>query len=342
MRGGEPGEGYGKDKAHHALRTRAHKQLLLLLLPLLLFGLTACTFAASAGTPLPTPLPANAVPTVIALTARALASPTAAAATPLSAASPSPTAPPGAPTATPFPITLPTVTPTPQPTLPLPGTGYGVLQILYPGRDSRVVSPIRLRLAVQTGYTDAVRVELLGEDGRLIYRRLLRLSSNQPPHGLLTFALEIPFEVRGEAETARLQVLANDADGRPLFQNAIRLTLLTEGQPQINYRAADRSPILFQSPQPRQTIQGGQLVVVGKALRRADAVEALLIDGRGKVLLYRSAPLGTADADGYAPFTFHIPYKVNEALRVRLVVRENAITPPGVLYLNSLPLTLTP
>ena len=321
----------------------------LLLLPLLLLGLTACTFAASAGTPLPTPIPANALPTVIALTARALASPTAPAAptapaeaTPSPALTPTVPLPVGSPTPTPYPFNLPTITPTPQPPLHTAGTGYGVLQILYPGRDSRVISPIRLRLAVQTGYTDAVRVELLGEDGRLIYRRLLRLGNDQPPHGLLTFALEIPFEVRGEAEMARLQVLANDAYGRPLFQNAIRLTLLTEGQPQINYRAADRSPILFQSPLPHQTIQGGQIVVVGKALRRADAVEALLLDGQGKVLLYQTAPLGTADADGYAPFTFHIPYKVNKALRVRLVVRENAVTPPGVLYLNSLPLTLTP
>ena len=309
---------------------------------------SGCTFATLGGTPLPTPIPANALPTVIALTAQALASPpppasaTAPAATPSPTASPTPPLPAGSPTPTPFPLTLPTITPTPQPPLHTLGTGYGVLQILYPGQDSRVISPIRLRLAVQTGYTDAVRVELLGENGRLLYRRLLRLGDDQPPHGLLTFALEIPFEVRGEAEMARLQVLANDAYGRPLFQNAIQLTLLKEGQPQINYHAADRSPIVFQTPLSHQTIAGGQVVVVGKALRRADAIEALLVNTAGKVVVYQVAPLGTADADGYAPFAFHIPYKVTETTRVRLVVRENATTPPGVLYLNSLPLTLTP
>ncbi len=318
------------------------------LLWFLLLGLTACTLPTQAAAPLPTPLPANALPTVIALTARALASPTPAAtvapptATLSPTASPTPPLPPGSPTPTPFPLTLPTITPTPQPPLHTPGTGYGVLQILYPGPDSRLTSPIRLRLAVQTGYTDAVRIELLGEDGRLLYRRLVRLGEDQPPHGLLTFAFEIPFEVRGEAEIARLQVLANDAYGRPLFQNAIPLTLLKEGQQQINYHAADRSPILFQSPAPHQSITGGQIVVVGKALRRADAVEALLVNTAGKVVVYQAAPLGTADADGYAPFAFRIPYKVTETTHVRLVVRENATTPPGVLYLNSLPLTLNP
>ena len=310
--------------------------------------LSGCTLSTSASPPLPTPLPANALPTVIALTARALASPTPLATATVPEATPAPTASPtlplpaGSPTPTPFPLNLPTITPTPQPPPGIPGPGYGILQILYPGTDSRVTSPIRLRLAVQTRYTDAVRIELLGEDGRLLYRRLLRLGEDQPPHGLLTFAFEIPFEVRGEAETGRLQVLANDAYGRPLFQNAIQLTLLKEGQPQINYHTADRSPILFQTPISHQTIGGGEVIVVGEALRRADAVEALLINRAGKVLVYQTAPLGTANADGYAPFTFHIPYQVNEATHVRLVVRENATTPPGVLYLNSIPLILTP
>ncbi len=327
--------------------SRAHRFLVIAAL-LLAVMLSGCTPAALEAPPLPTPLPADALPTVIALTARALASPTppatatAAAPSPTASPSPTPPLPAGSPTPTPCPFELPTITPTPQPLPSIPGTGYGILQILYPGANSRVTSPIRLRLAVQTNHTDAVRVELLGEDGRLLYRRLLRLGEEQPPHGLLTFALEIPFEVRGEAETGRLQVLANDAYGRPLFQNAIQLTLLKEGQPQINYHAADRSPILFQTPISHQTIAGGQVAVVGKALRGANAVEALLVNTAGKVLAYQAAPLGTADADGYAPFAFHISYHVTETTRVRLVVRENATTPSGVLYLNSIPLTLTP
>ncbi len=305
-----------------------------------------CTLSMAGEAPLPTPLPTGYLPTAIALTAQALATPTPALQS--SPASPSPTAAPptatpaGPPTATPFPIVLPTLTPTPPPALAVSGTGYAVAQILYPGMDSRVVSPFRARIAVQTRRARAVRVELVGEDGTVLYRRVLRLDEEQPAHALLYFYLEISFEIVGEAEMGRLQVSTWDEYDRCTSQNAIRLTLLRTGQAQVSYQIADHAPILFKQPQPRQVIQGGTLVVVGKALPASTMVEAMLVDTEGKVIGYQTAPLSTPAEDGYALFTLSIPYQVGGPTPALLVVRENATTPPGVMYLNSVAVVLSP
>ena len=321
---------------------RTHRFLGLLAAFLLAATLSGCTLSVTGDAPMPTPIPTDYLPTVIALTSQALISPTAQTTTPPLPPTPTPT-PAGTATPTPYPIVLPTITPTPPPTLEIPGNSYGVLQILYPGMASRVTSPMRVRLGVQTGYTDTIRIELLGEDARVLYRKIIRLSEEQIPHSLIHRNLEIPFELRAEAEIGRLQISASDEFGRPLAQNAIFLTLLRTGESQISYRIAENAPILFQSPHPYQTIRGGELIVVGKALPTgASAVEARLIDERGKVLAYQTAPLSTPSEDGYAPFTITFNYAFKKTKRVRLVVQEDGITPPGVAYLSSIPLTLKP
>jgi len=294
----------------------------------------------------PTPLPPQFIPTAVAMTAQALATatpratPSVPAPSPTAAQSPKPTA---AGNGTPIPtVSLPTPTPTPAPTLKTPGAGYAPVQILYPGVNSRVLSPLKTRFAVIGRYTDELHVELIGEDGRMIYRRVMRLEEEQPAHELIFFNLEIPFELQAEAEVGRLQVSAWDDKHRPLFQNAVPLILLKEGQQQINYHPAEKSPIIFAKPLPLQTISGGELEVTGKALPAASMVELLLTDSNGKILLYRAVPLGAPDADGYAPFSLSLKYTVKKPFWVRLIARENAKKPEGVIYLNSLDLRLAP
>ena len=314
-----------------------------LFFPLLLaVFLAACTMSMAQEAPLPTPIPTDYLPTAIALTAQVLASPTAPPAA-TAAVTASPTMPPGTPTPTAYPIALPSATPTPPPTLGTPGEGYAILQILQPGMDSRVTSPITAQFAVQTGYTDAVRIELVGEDGAVLYRRIIRLDEDQPPHGLLYLNMEIPFEVRATAEVGRLQISAKDEFGRPLAQNAVPLALLSVGNAQVSYRTADHAPILLKDPRPYQHVEGGQVMILGKALPTgASAIEGRLIDFRGKVLAYATAPLSTPAEDGYALFAMSIPYNVNEATRVRLIVQESGLVPPGLAYLVSMPITIAP
>ncbi len=303
---------------------------------------------AKGNTPIPTPLPPHFIPTAVAMTAQALSTPTRQIAPTATAPAPSPTAgqfpkPTATKMNTPLPtVALPTATPTPLPASKTPERGYAPVQILYPGANSRVLSPLKTRFAVIGRYTDELHVELIGEDGRLIYRRVMRLGENQPAHALIFFNLEIPFELQAEAEVGRLQISAWDDKHRPLFQNAVPLILLKEGQQQINYHPAEKSPIIFVKPRPLQTISGGELEVEGKALPSAGVIELLLANPSGKVLLYKTAPLGAPAADGYAPFSITLKYTVKQPLWVRLIARENSKKPEGMIYLNSLELRLAP
>ena len=59
-----------------------------------------------------------------------------------------------------------------------------------------------------------VRVELIGEDGRLIVRQALDFREYK--HKSIAFYPAIPFEINSAAETARLQVLTSDRFGRAI------------------------------------------------------------------------------------------------------------------------------
>ena len=70
------------------------------------------------------------------------------------------------PTPTSTPTTTPTITLTPTPP-------FSYLRMSRPGVFSRVISPFRLEANVVPGEDGFIRVELVGEDGRLIVRNLL-------------------------------------------------------------------------------------------------------------------------------------------------------------------------
>ncbi len=114
----------------------------------------------------PTVMPDDYLPTAVALTAASLASPVPV--TPTPTASLTPTITPTF-TLTPSPTPTATSTPTQGPTAPLPS-----IRILSPGPLSKVISPIELKAYVQPGADNRYQIELLGEDGRLLYREVRR------------------------------------------------------------------------------------------------------------------------------------------------------------------------
>ncbi|RME08202.1 MAG: hypothetical protein D6803_01830, partial [Anaerolineae bacterium] len=129
-------------------------------------GLSGC--AAFSADPPPTLIPTEFLPTAIALTAQALVPPT-------STPAPTPSATPTAtltvtatPTATPIP---PTPTPTPVPIIP-----EADIQIVRPAPLSRVVSPFQLIVHLIPGFNRRATVDLYGEDGRLVYRKIFTIT----------------------------------------------------------------------------------------------------------------------------------------------------------------------
>ncbi len=297
--------------------------------------------------PLPTLIPTQMLPTVIALTVAAddgsLPAPTHTPVQPATA-SPLPPAVTPPPTHTPVPAT-PIPWPTPTVTAPaLPDLNYvpyAPIQILTPGEDSKVRSPIEVRFAVQPRRVQRLQVELVGEDERLLYRKVLRV-----PEGaagtLFNYKLTLPFEIRAEVEMARLQWLAFDEANREMFRTSIHLVLLRSGWEEMRSGDVILSPIIIEDPPPGHLVQGGQVVVSGLAWPTNGMLEVALVSAEGKVLGYSTGPVSLPGPQGYGRFAVAVPYQVEGPTWVRLVAREYDTVPPGIRYLNSLEVLIAP
>lgn len=267
-------------------------------------------------------MPEEFLPTAVAMTAAALASPKPAEATP----TPEPT-PTSSPTATP--TSPPTPTPTHAPEAP-----QAAIRVLAPGPMSKVVSPIVLKAYVKPGDEGQIRVELLGEDGRLLQRYVF----NQPTLNVegAYVSMKIPFEVRAAAELGRLQIVTEDEFGRPQNQAAVHLLLLSVGDSELNPADAPYERCVFYEPQA----YGGTLILNGEIQPFNETpVIFEIVDEAGKVLGLRVL---TFEGGNREPFGTTIAYKVTEQTSARLIVRQADDRISGLIYLHSQEIILNP
>ncbi len=231
-----------------------------------------------------------------------------------------------------------TRTPTPSRT-PSPPLAY--LRILQPGPMSKVTSPINLNASVIPGPDGVVRVELYGEDGRLLSRQVLRYGM---PQGMrFGISAKIDFEIPGVAEAGRLQVRVDDAAGRPIALSSVDLVLLSVGNDELNPAPPPLEPFVILLPTANQVVSGGDLVISGLARPlNGEPLILELYDNQGNVISSRQVQVDP-DPDGSAvPFTTDIPYKVSAQTPVRLIVRQPDEHVPGDVAISSLTLTLAP
>ena len=330
---------------HH----RLSRLLLSGFLALALFGevlLAGCSYPP---TPIPTPYPEDYLPTVIALTVQAMDAvstqlptrrPTA---TVSSTPRPTPTTgstqiPTGTPTlccATPTRTPTRTRTATPTPSMPIAG-----IQILKPGPASRVTSPIKVSAYLEPGSRGRVTIELLGEDGRLLVRKVMAYASGVKVHVLT----DLEFEISAAAEAARLQISTEDSAGRQVSLNSVDLVLLSMGDPDINPPGDGLEPVVIRQPLENSLVQGGSLVVTGLARPTGtDPLIAELITADGKrVGTTRLIAIPAADGREHQDFSVEIPYSISASTWVRLTISERAGRIPGTTYLTSLEILLTP
>jgi hypothetical protein len=264
--------------------------------------------------------------------------PTLAATSTLSLMGPSPTASiTPTPTLTSLPV-QPTRTPPPSPTSSIPPAA---VQIQRPGPLSRLVSPLQVQASVRPGPDGRIRLELLGEDGRLLVRQILNYSQAT---GWVFISEELEFEIRLPSETARLSISAYDSFGRLAWLQAVDVILLSMGQNDINSSGFDREPLIVQEPLPNKLIQGGALLLNG--LSRLPDEQLLLIElvtSTGRVVGYRQAAVQTSPDGAYTPFSAEVPYTVEEPTWVRLTVKQDSLNRiPGLVYATSFEVLLSP
>ena len=160
--------------------------------------LSACSQSAKS---VPTPFPPDHISTVVALTGQA-------AFTTASALAPTPTETPF-PTETSIPTTpLPTVTATFEPGF----TEFAQIRFILPGPMSSLISPINLQVLLVSGESEIVRIDLLGEDGRILQRGLERVRRN--PSGGVYRNFDLSFEIRAVSEKGYIRISSKDDRGR--------------------------------------------------------------------------------------------------------------------------------
>jgi hypothetical protein len=306
------------------------------------------------GTGLPTLLPTDYVPTAIALTANALASnnipqpPTA-------SASPTVTITPVSPTATELlPIATqtidlistllsnPEVTQTLTPTINTDSNiPFEDIQIIKPGPLSRVVSPISIHAFLIPGAHGQVRVELLGEDGRLMFRKIMVFDS--PDGARVNLYADIDFEILAVAETARLQISVEDTNKRIKALAAESLILLSYGNNDFNPSDDQLEHIVIFQPTEKKLIQGGTLMVSGIATMVGEQPLLVeLIASSGKIVGSRLAGISSYPVENYQYFSVEIPYNITSPTWVRLTVTERGERLPGAIHVSSREILLSP
>jgi hypothetical protein len=236
------------------------------------------------------------------------------------------------------PVGLPTRTPTLTPTLTIPDAA---IQIFEPGPLSRIVSPLQLRAWVKPGGDGRVRVELLGEDGRLLVRKILRYGADDR-----RFFLDetLVFEISGVAETGRLQISTYDTYDRLVSLASQEVILLSVGENQINPSGELTELVIIQEPLPNKLIQGKTLVVSGLA-RTFNGQDLLveLIARDGRVVGYRQAFVPEGVEGIHIPFVVDVPFSVETATNIRLTIKGfSSGRIGGIIYAISEEILLSP
>lgn len=256
--------------------------------------------------------------------------------TPQPVASPTPPATETA-TASPPPYFPPTATFTP---LPTPAITEAAIQINLPGPLSKVTSPIYVRGYVVPGYNNRVRVELFGEDGRLLARQATSVYTSTTWAYL---SVDLRFEIGAAGELGRLTVSTEDRFGRVQALSSVHLLLLSAGEDLINPPEPPYERCLLSWPLPGGQVSGSILLVDGqfRPINRQPLVIELVSESGG-VIATRLVSVEPAPDDSYVPFAVDLPYLIEAPMWARLVVRQPDDRIPGTMYLYSQEIALYP
>jgi hypothetical protein len=230
----------------------------------------------------------------------------------------------------------PTFTPSNTPTL---DPSNVILRLAAPGPMSKLSSPFGLVFYVLPEYTGTTRIEIIGEDGREIYRKVFRTYKQSIASRV---AEEIRFEIPAASEVARIQVSTQDEFGRIMALNSVRVLLMAVGDNQFTPAYEPLERVVLRLPRRDGEVTGGEVRVVGMIRPVNNGPVILeLIDRRGAVissrLLYFDASLTE-----YQHFETSLPYLVSEPTYARIVLRQSDDRIPGPAYLYSHEILLRP
>jgi len=186
-----------------------------------------------------------------------------------------------------------------------------------------------------------VRIELFGEDGRLITRDVRKY--DRVPWDAARIGISLDFEIAAAAELTRLVVSAEDSFGRLIEVNSMNLILLSHGPTELNPPSGLQQRIIIQDPLEQTLIQGGKLIVSGRARPETDQPLRLMLVGQdGRILGQRLAGVSVLTPGDYGAFLAEVAYSVSEVTPALLTIFEEGGLISETSFLTSLNLVLAP
>lgn len=229
-----------------------------------------------------------------------------------------------------------TPTATTRPRIPFADT-----YINRPGYLSKLSSPFQLDSYVIPSPGGTVRVELLGEDGRLLLRNLVQYNNSQDYR--LPLKLQMDYHIPGVAETARLQLVVENLRGEVVYISSVDVILLSMGEAERNPPGDNLEPFFLQRPWGQQLIQGGTMTISGylRPLNDQPLIFELYTD-EGELAGSKQIAAEPVINGQHYPFELELPYTVSRATWARLTVRQADSRIPGDAALNSVQVWLKP
>ena len=227
-----------------------------------------------------------------------------------------------------------TLTPTPP---------YAQMRIQKPGPFSKVTSPFQFEAMVHPGDDGFVRIQLVGEDGRIISSQLLNYYNYI--NRRFWIAPEIEFDISGVGETGRLELIALDQFSRPMDIFTLDLLLLKMGKSELTPMEFEREPYIIRYPSSGDVAQGGAVWISGliNPVNSSPITISLLDENNdiiGQSVFRVAAPSGDLS---HTPFAIEVPYEVEDYTPVRVVIFQESDTRiPGIIHLSSFSMTVGP
>ena len=252
------------------------------------------------------------------------------------------------PTATFTPTTAPELTATTMVTAPFGATNTPAppipdapIQIYRLGELSKIISPVEVSLRLTCGDGKVIRIELHGEDGRLLARDVRNY--DKVPWGAARIGMSLDFEISAAAELGRLVISAEDAFGRLIEVNSMSLILLSHGITELNPPSGLQQRIIIQDPLEKTLIQGDRLIISGRARpETTQPLRVMLVAEDGRILGQRLAGVKILIPGDYGTFMAEVPYSVSEVTNALLTVFEEGGTMSETSFLTSLKIVLAP
>lgn len=215
------------------------------------------------------------------------------------------------------------------------------IQIFRVGDLSKIISPLEVSALLTTGEGKVARVELYGEDGRLLGRDVR--TYRDIPWKSARLGVAMDFEISSAAELARLVVSAEDSYGRLIEVNSVKMVLLAQGMSEFNPPTGLQQRIIIEDPVEMALIQNGRLIVSGRAKPESDQpLRVMLMGEDGKILGQRLTGVSIPVPGDYGTFVAEVPYTVSDPTPALLVVFEEGGVISPITFLTSIHVLLAP